>query len=299
MNKVLITGSRGFIGRELVKSLASQYIVFGTDIKGKGIYLDVTDYEQVKTFLELNKFDKDDVVIHLAALVGGKPSIRNPYKYLYVNTIGTLNLLYAMYVTRIKYLIYLSSWSIFGSNIPLPITEETKLQPENPYGTSKVIGELIVKLFSTLYGIKAIILRPSLIYGPNQEEKNVMQQLLDCIVTGKIFEIYGKGEHTRELIYIDDLVKVIGLCIDYVKTIKDPYEIFILGTEKPYTVNELAMHASRIRPFKVIHKDIKRWAFSQRSLCTKLKQKLGINTKTFIDIEEGLRRCYEWRKKQQ
>lgn len=294
MCKVLITGARGVLGRALVEAL-NEYEVYSTDIKGEGRYLDVTNYELVKAFLEDLGFSKGDVIIHLAALVGGEPSLKKPREYFYVNIIGTLNILHAMLTLGIRNLIYLSSFSTLGSNIPLPITEDTPLQPVNAYGASKLCAEILVKTYCNLYGLRAIIFRTTMMYGEGQEEKNVVQQLVNCMVTKQPFIIYDSGEHTREFLYVADASKVIAKAIPYLLKLDKPYEIFILGTEKPYSINEIAKIASRISPFEVVHKVVKRWDFSQKTLMTRIKKELGVDTKTFMDIKEGVRRCYRTR----
>lgn len=296
--KVLVTGGNGFVGREIVRQLREEekYKVFSTDItKGKEVeYLDVTKLSQVISYLKKKKFQREDGIIHLAARVGGKPSLVDPWSYYYVNILGTLNILEAMKTLGVRYLVFPSSWSTYGSKIKLPITEETQQHPENPYGRSKVICESLIESYSKRYNVKAVILRPTMIYGPGQKEKNVMQQLVDAMASGTKFEIYGSGKHTREFLHVRDAARVFRKSLEIVKEVEN-YEVFVLGTEKPIRIVDLAKLAKKISDFPLAFKRSSTWAFSQRSDLSKLKKVFKIDTKDFISVEEGLRECLKRR----
>jgi len=293
--KVLVTGANGFVGTEICRQLRkTKHEVYATDItKSKNVeYLDVTQLSQIIEYLRKNKFHKNDSIIHLAAKVAGKPSLKDPWGYFYVNFVGTLNILEAMKTLGIRFLVFPSSWSIYGSKIALPITEATPLHPENPYGSSKKACEALIESYSKLFDIHTVILRPTMIYGPYQKEKNVLQQLVDSMITGKKFEIYGSGKHTREFLHVRDAAKVFIKALDVVKNI-ETYEVFILGTEDPVSISDLAKIAKKIKDFPLVYKNIPTWAFSQRSRMSKLKRVFEIDTKTFITVEEGLKECLE------
>jgi len=159
--KILVTGAAGLVGKVLIEKLRRlDYEVLATDITTDPVLgiekLDVT--EQFKVY---DAITWADVVIHLAALVGGKPSEKSPWQYTYVNFLGTLNVLEAIREINpdIK-LIFMSSWATFGTDIELPITEGTPQNPKNPYGLSKVNSERLIRLYTELYGMKAIVFRP-------------------------------------------------------------------------------------------------------------------------------------------
>jgi len=232
--RVLVSGANGFVGREVTKALQRDYDVLPTDITFENqpeLHLDVTNPFDIEYKLQAYK---PDVIVHLAAKVAGQPSIDDPYSYYFVNVVGTLNLVDAMRINDVKHLVYVSSWSPYGSNIQLPITHTTPQQPENPYGVSKFCAEQIVKNYAYLYGIKTVILRPTMIYGPNQPEKNVVQQLVDCMVSGERFVVYGTGEHTREFLYVTDAANAICKAVNYVTklTLKN-YAVFIVSSNIP------------------------------------------------------------------
>lgn len=294
--KVLVTGAGGFVGREVFRQLKnSDYEVYATDIKKtKEIsYLDVTDFQAVYQFLKKRHFGENDFIIHLAARVAGIPSLKDPWSYFYTNITGTLNILEAMKVLGIKNLVFASSWSTYGSNIPLPIDEDTPQHPENPYGASKKACEALIESYAThkkYWDLRVVVLRPTMIYGTEQEEKNVFQQVVECMLSGEKFEIYGTGTHTREFLHQRDAARVFIKALEVVPKIKD-WEIFILGTENPIEIRNLAKLASKIKKFPIVFKNVPTWAFSQRSDMTKLKKVFGIDTKDFISLKEGLEEC--------
>jgi len=110
--KAYVTGSEGFLGRHVVQYLTTQGVkVDGGDIRSDKNCLDVRHYAEVAE--ELNR-SSPDVVIHLAALVGGRDSLKKPYEYIGVNTLGTLNVVEACRVTGIRKIIYMSSFSPYG-----------------------------------------------------------------------------------------------------------------------------------------------------------------------------------------
>jgi len=297
--KILVTGANGFIGRELTKELRKlNYKVIPVDIKGTDSPLDIRDFYEISRCLMTNNFRKEDKIIHLAAKVAGMPSLKDPYTYYQTNILGTLNILENMRILKLKYLIFLSSWSTLGSRVKLPITEKTKLKPENPYGVSKQIGEILVKSYSQLYGFKSIIFRPTMIYGPNQKEPNLLQQVVQSMINKKKFIIFGKGYHTRELLHVRDMVRVIIKSLDYLEELKDPYEVFVVGTEDPWKVRDLVNLGKTISDFEVEYKESPTWSFPQRSYCWKLRTKLGIDPKTFIPLEKGLSEVYKARLKE-
>jgi len=297
--KVLITGAGGFVGTEVCRQLRAQgREVFATDIsKAPGIdYMDVTQLKPMINYLQKNRFGPNDAIIHLAAKVAGKPSLTDPWGYFYVNLIGTLNVLEAMKTLRIGNLVFISSWSTYGSNIALPITEATPQYPENPYGASKKASEALVESYTGLFPIRAVIIRPTMIYGPGQPEKNVLQQVVDAMISGEKFEIYGRGSHTREFLNVKDAAAAFIRGIKVAKTI-DTFEVFVLGTEDPISIADLAKIGKKIKDFPLIFKNVPKWAFSQASRMSKFKRGFNMDTRNFVTLREGLMECLKARQK--
>jgi len=292
MSRIVLTGANGVVGRATLKKLRrSGYEVVATDIntnkKLKIEKLDVRDFSEVLS--SFKSWQPIDAVIHLAALVAGPPSEKRPWDYIHTNVMGTLNILEAMRMTNTPKLIQLSSWSLYGSNIPLPINESTPINPKNPYAVSKVMIEKEVKLYCDLYGLKGVVLRPTMIYGVEQREKNIVQQVVDCMETGETFEIWGSGEHTRELLSAEDMADVIEKSIDYEP--ENGYEMFVVGTENPLSVVDVAKAGRMISDFKIKFVPSNKWVFSQRSDMKKIKKKMKIDPLKFKKISTGLLEC--------
>jgi len=294
--RVLVTGGRGFVGRHIVSYLQRHYDVLSTDIKGEGLKLDVTNMKDVEAFFTSNNLGQDDLVIHLAARAGNRPSYKLPWQYLFTNITGTLNILEAMRSHGVRKMVFFSAWNVVGPRVALPLNELDPINPDNPYGLSKATGEALVKLYSELYGVQGIVIRPTIIYGPDQEEKNIIQQIVDCMVNNNLtFKVYCQGNHVREFLYVDDICRVVDECIHYFEGMDRSYEIFLIGTERPYSINEVIKKAQAIKEFRVKYVEEQAWCFSYISDMTKAKNMLGLDPESFVDVDEGIKRCYEYR----
>lgn len=181
---ILVTGSEGFIGKQLVHKLKKikGYNVTGMDIKTDG---------DICTFSDCNRFiRKQDVVIHLAAKTDVRESIDDPVSYNRNNLYGTFNVLYHSMFYGIKRFIFASSAAADD--------------PVSPYGVQKRAGELYCQSFHSCYGLSTIALRFFNVYGKGND-KGVINTWIDIIKQGKRPTIYG-GNQSRDFIYIDDVV---------------------------------------------------------------------------------------------
>ena len=300
--KVLVTGALGFVGKRLVKSLvANNHQVFPTDINTfdvanekycRGYFLDTQNAKLIEDVI--HRF-QPDIVFHLAARVSGPPSVKYPWAYFQTNVNGTYNLVEAMRKTDIKYLVHVSSASVYGSDIhDIVITETTRTKPSNPMGWSKLAGELAVKCYAEEYGIKTTIYRPVVIYGAEQTEKNVIQQIVDSMISHEDFWIYGKGTHTRQPMEVSDIINAMYKGMDYVMNKqKDPWKIFCIAGQEPLSIVEMAEIGRKISPFTIKFKDVKRWAFNQVVDTSYTEKILGWKNK--LIFEEGLKKCLNYR----
>lgn|SRR5487761_154144 len=244
--KVIVTGGSGFVGKHVVAQLkAVRHEVKVLDISHHGIEdshrVDLTDYVELTSAL---KDLEPDVVIHLAALAGssgkggGAESLKHPYEFIRVNVNGTLNLYEACRQLDISKVICMSSFSPYGQ-ASCPISEDTQLHPNNPYGTSKACVEEIAKCYSLDYGIKTLLFRPPLISGEGQKEMNALREFVMCALNDKPIVILGKGEHIREFVHPLDVARAFSMSIDYLSNLKSSYDVFVLGN-KPIQMIDLA-----------------------------------------------------------
>ena len=213
MGRILVTGGAGFIGSHLTERLAEKgYDVIVLDNLSRGkvdnisqvmqtidfIKGDIRDYELIDRLIK-----NVDAVIHLAALSRVQPSIENPELCFDINVKGT-EIIARICSKYNKKLIFASSREVYGIPKYLPVDEEHPLNPENPYGASKVAAESIIKVYSKCYGLEYIILRLANVYGPGDFDR-VIPIFIDKALKNEDLTIYGKDK-ILDFIYISDVV---------------------------------------------------------------------------------------------
>ena len=252
--KALITGAAGFIGSHLCERLlADGWAVAGVDnfdnfyeprIKRRNI----SDCLRNENFrlIEADIRDRDamdraigdgvDVIVHLAARAGVRPSIAQPVLYADVNINGTLNLLEAAKKYEIKKFIFASSSSVYGNNEKVPFSEEDNVDyPISPYAATKKAGELICHTYHHLYGISITCLRFFTVYGPRQRPDLAIHKFAKLIEENKPIPVYGDGSMMRDFTYIDDIIDGTASAIENC----NGYNIYNLGESQPISVNDL------------------------------------------------------------
>ena len=245
MKHVFITGVAGFIGSNLARTMLDQgYKVSGIDnfdtfydpaIKRKAVAR-LTEYEAFKlregdirhreTLDIIFGSEKPDLVIHLAARAGVRPSIEQPELYYDVNVTGTLVLLEAMRAAGIKDMLFASSSSVYGNNKKVPFSETDPVDnPISPYAATKKAGELLCYTYHHLYDFNIYCLRFFTVYGPGQRPEMAIQQFGRKISEGTPITLFGDGTTRRDYTFISDITAGIIACANNLKG----YEIFNLG----------------------------------------------------------------------
>ncbi len=216
---ILVTGGAGFIGSHLVDRLSLENRVIVLDNLSSGSLSNLENSKDRITFIKGDILDKGlvkdvvaevEFVFHLTAHVGNVKSIEDPYLDMEVNIKGTINLLEACLNSNIKRFIYSSSGAIFGEAKYLPIDEEHPLNPESPYGASKLAAEKYCFAFHKVHGVPITALRYFNVYGPRQgssEYANVIAIFFSRIKNGKPLTIFGDGKQTRDFVFIEDIVE--------------------------------------------------------------------------------------------
>jgi UDP-glucose 4-epimerase len=245
---ILVTGGAGFIGSNLVDRLSPENRVIVLDNLSSG---SLSNLEKSRGRITLVKGDirdrgllKDlvtevEFVFHLAANVGNVKSIEDPTFDMEVNVKGTLNLLEACLNSKIKRLVFSSSGAIFGEAKYLPVDEDHPLNPESPYGASKLAAEKYCYAFYKVHGLPITALRYFNAYGPRQGTSgyaNVIAIFFQRIREGKPLTTYGDGEQTRDFVYVGDIVRANILAAISPQAIG---EIFNIGTGQAASVNQL------------------------------------------------------------
>ena len=217
--KALITGGAGFIGSNIIKHLlANEHSVTVLDNFLSGHRRNLDPFPDV-TLIEGDVRDKDlvarsmqdvEVVFHLAASVGNKRSIEHPIDDAEINVIGTLQVLEAARQAGARKVVFSSSAGIFGELKTLPISEDHPLDPDSPYGASKLGAEKACLAYSKLYPLEAVCLRYFNVYGVNQRYDaygNVIPIFAQRLLHDEPITIFGDGEQTRDFVNVQDVVQ--------------------------------------------------------------------------------------------
>jgi len=255
MKSVLITGCAGFIGSTLTEFLLSEgFKVTGIDnfdhfyskqVKKNNLQ-NFIDNESFN-FYELNICDglqtikeEIDIVIHLAAKAGVRPSIADPSAYIENNVTGTQQVLEFMKERRINKLIFASSSSIYGNNKNIPFRESDEANnPISPYAFTKKAGELLTHTYHRLYKIDVINLRLFTVYGPRQRPDLAIHKFVKSILNDKPVEIYGEGNTARDYTFVSDIVQGFYNSIIFILQNKDIYLTLNLGNNNPVMLIDL------------------------------------------------------------
>jgi len=217
--RVLVTGGAGFIGSNLVKSLvANRCEVTVLDDLSTGYRNNLDPFPQIR-FVEADVRDpravrhaieKATVVFHLAASVGNKRSIDDPISDAEINVVGTLRVLEAAREHKVRKVVASSSAGVFGELKTLPIREDHQVEPDTPYGCTKLCNEKLCLAYAKLYGLEAVCLRYFNVYGPNQRFDaygNVIPIFTFRLLRGDPLTIFGDGGQTRDFVNVADVVQ--------------------------------------------------------------------------------------------
>jgi UDP-glucuronate 4-epimerase len=309
----LITGGAGFIGNHLVRALLSDEDLFITIIDNFDPFysraiklLNTKDFEKHQQIVlfdrnlddlsssELQKIltQKVDVIIHLAAKAGVRPSINNPLAYQRTNILGTQMLLDFAKQTGVKQFVFASSSSVYGVNENLPWTENERLQPISPYAMTKLSGEMAGHAFSSLYSIRFIALRFFTVYGPSQRPDLAIHKFIKSILTNQPITMYGDGSTSRDYTYVDDIVKGIVSAITYDKSW---FEIINLGNNYAVSLKELIANIEEITGSKArIDIQPEQLGDVPRTFADISKAKELLNYQPTTKLQDGLKNFYNW-----
>lgn len=198
---------------------------------------DIRDKEGLeKIFLE----HSIDMVIHLAALAGVRPSIERPLEYEEVNIRGTMNLWELCKEFKIKKVIAASSSSVYGNNEKIPFAETDNVDnPISPYAATKKCGEILGHVYHDLYKIDMIQLRFFTVYGPRQRPDLAIHKFTKLISEDQEVPFYGDGTTARDYTFIDDIIDGILKSINYLENHSNIFEIINLGESEVITLNEM------------------------------------------------------------
>jgi UDP-glucuronate 4-epimerase len=312
--RVLVTGGAGFIGSHLCQRLLSEghdvvcldnfdpfydpAIKRGNleDIKateGNGAFQlvegDIRDAVLVKDLFRRSSFD---LVVHLAARAGVRPSIEQPVLYNEVNVTGTLNLLEACRGFGVRDLIFGSSSSVYGTNSKVPFAEEDRLEAMiSPYAVTKRIGEFFCYTYHHLYNLNISCLRFFTVYGPRQRPEMAIHKFTRLIHQGERVPLYGDGTSRRDYTYIDDIIEGI---MGAVRNLRG-YAIFNLGESQTVPLRKLITFIEQALAKKAEIEELPQQPGDvpiTYADITKARRLLGYDPQ--VGIEKGVERFVRW-----
>lgn len=310
---VLVTGGAGFIGSHLVdRLLESEANVVCVDnfdpyyhrsIKANNISEHQENEcfrlveEDVRNLANLKaKITEDiDVIVHLAAKAGVRPSVKDPVGFQEVNVMGTQNMLEFAKEKEVKQFVFASSSSVYGTNENVPWSEDDHvLKPISPYASTKVSGELMGHVYSELYDMRFLALRFFTVYGPRQRPDLAIHKFLRLMSNGEQITLYGDGSSRRDYTYIDDIIDGVMAAIGYEDSL---YEIINLGNNRTVQLLELVEaieKASGIEADKTHAPEVPGDVEQTWADVSKAKKLLDYSPN--YNLEKGLKNFAEWYK---
>jgi nucleoside-diphosphate-sugar epimerase len=302
MTLALVTGGAGFIGSNLVKLLLRNKIEvrvidnLSTGYRKNLVGLDIQFIKgDVCNYSLVNQAASGvDMIFHLAANVGRQKSLINPQIDSEINVIGTVNVLEAARLNKVKRIVYSSSAAIFGELLTMPIAEDHPQNPDSPYGVSKLAGEKQALCFAGLYDMTVVCLRYFNVYGVNQRFDaygNVIPIFAHRIYQKEPITIYGDGEQTRDFVNVNDVAMANYLSA----TVAPRTSVYNIGSGKNIPINSLAELMKNISSSSVrVTYEPERPADVRhcRADISKANQELGFSPNP--DIMNGLEEYLSW-----
>lgn len=267
---IVVTGAAGFIGSHTSERLiAAGHRVTGIDAFDGYLYpaeekrLNATELARLPgdrfRLIEADICDREamaraigadvDVVCHLAALAGVRPSLAEPLRYLRTNLEGTGVILERMRALGLRRLVFASSSSVYGikpdgAEAVAFREDDPCLQPASPYAATKRMNELQLSTYRDLFGIGVFALRFFTVYGPRQRPDMAIAKFIRAVARGEPITLFGDGSSRRDYTFIDDIVTGIAAAIERVEPGR--YELFNLGGTQTLALRDLVAIIERV-----------------------------------------------------
>lgn len=309
---ILITGAAGFIGSHAAEAfIARGFRVIGVDnfcdfyspawkranvlAVGPAMQMhdvDITDGPAVAALVESVR---PDVILHLAAMAGVRPSIEKPALYARVNVEGTVNMLQAAVRTDVRKFVFASSSSVYGNQPKVPFSEDDPVvEPISPYAATKRAGELLCYTYWHLYRLPVFCLRFFTVYGPRQRPDLAIQKFARLIDQGRAVPMFGDGGTSRDYTFIDDIVAGIVAAVERC----DRYRIYNLGGSDPVRLSRLISELeSALGRKATIERLPPQPGDVERTYADLARSTAELGYRPTTPLAEGLRRFVAWYEK--
>ena len=313
----IVTGAAGFIGSHLTESLLQAGArVTGLDnfdpfyprsekernlaasLSHPGFQMlegDIRDADFVRNAL---KTAAPQVLIHLAARAGVRPSLADPVGYADVNVRGTTELLEAARSCGVRNVVFASSSSVYGNQASLPFREtDTTDRPLSPYGATKKAGEAVCYAYHDVYGMSVSCLRFFTVYGPRQRPDLAIRKFVDIVLRDEELPIYGDGTTQRDYTHVRDILTGILGAIHWGMSETPRFGVFNLGSSHPIVLRDLVDKIERLvgRPVRRKHLPMQPGDMPATYADTHLAEtELGFRHD--VPFDDGLREFVDWMK---
>lgn len=318
--RVLVTGAAGFIGSHTVEALLARgHVVTGVDnfdpfyaeaikrgnlvaaLENPRFSLAESDIRDARAMAGVFAVARPDVIVHLAARAGVRPSIADPVLYADVNVTGTAVLLEAAKQAGVRRVVFASSSSVYGNAESVPFKESDPAPlPVSPYAATKRAGELLCETYAALEReMRVISLRFFTVYGPRQRPDLAIHKFTRLISDGEPIPFFGDGTFSRDYTYVTDTLQGVLGAVDRTETMRPGHEIYNLGESATTTLSELV---------RLIEEAVGKQAVLQRlpeqpgdvrrtfADVTRAREALGYAPR--ISIEEGIPMFVDWFRRQ-
>lgn len=305
--EILITGGAGFIGSHILAQLQGRrdmdVVVFDNLSSGSkehvpaGMELvegDVCDEAAVDALFADHHFD---AVVHLAAQTMVPTSVEQPVLDCRINLEGVLHVLEACRIHGTGHILFSSSAAVYGDNLHIPLKETERLVPTSPYGITKMTTEHYLRVYHELYGMDATVFRFANVYGERQGEKGeggVVSIFCKLLSQRQGITVFGDGNQTRDFVYAGDIAQAIIRALPL-----KGYHTMNVSTGQETSINDLIRSFEKAVGYTVpVQYTAPRTGDILRSVLSNeaLKRDLGFVPE--MDLEEGIRRTYDWYRSQ-
>lgn len=312
--KILVTGSSGFIGMSLCKSLLEDgHKIIGVDnmndyydpklkesrllnlFSSKNFLFEKVDIANYAEIERVFKSFSPEIVVNLAAQAGVRESLKNPHSYISSNVVGFMNILECCRLNKIEGLIYASSSSVYGKSKESIFSVDHRTDtPISIYAATKKSNELMAYSYNNLYNLRSTGLRFFTVYGPWGRPDMAIYKFTEKLFENRPITLFNHGEMVRDFTYIDDVVGGIRAAIE--KNYK--FEIFNLGNDNSIKISKVVslIEKNLKKEAEILFKDIQLGDIEKTQADLSYSRKM-LNYHPKVDINEGILNFINWYKK--